>query len=144
MQISRQNSNRIQINAVSPFKRRQMKPRRFENAALLAAVSNRHGFGNSLDRCHVNRRRNRIKTIWLPIKSNQMISFDAWIFRKRKGFLRTPWLKQDRDLVKTAFLSIRASVLGSSPRHSSQSAQPTETEGRRIVSEFFLSKCSLP
>ena len=54
MQISRQNGNRIQIDAVSLFKR-QMKPRRFENAPLLAPVSNRHGFDNSLDRCRVNR-----------------------------------------------------------------------------------------
>ena len=37
MQTSRQNGNRIQIDAVSPF-RRQIKPRRFENAPLLAAV----------------------------------------------------------------------------------------------------------
>ena len=112
MQISRQNSNRIQIDAVLLFTRqmkpyrfenapvlgfnsldrcrvngrcnpsflimlqmkprsckrslwqlfiRQTKPHRFENAPLLAALSNRHGFGNSLDRCHVNRRRNRIE-----------------------------------------------------------------------------------
>ena len=60
MQISRQNSNRIQINAVSLFTR-QIKPYRFENAPLLAAFSNRPGFGNGLDRCRVNRRRNRIE-----------------------------------------------------------------------------------
>ena len=60
MQISRQNGNRIQIDAVSLFTR-QMKPHRFENAPLLAAVSNRHGFDNSLDRCRVNRRYNRIE-----------------------------------------------------------------------------------
>ena len=35
MQISRQNSNRIQIDVVSPFTG-QMKPYRFENALLLA------------------------------------------------------------------------------------------------------------
>ena len=37
MQISHQNSNRIQIDAVSLLTR-QMKPHRFENAPLLAAV----------------------------------------------------------------------------------------------------------
>ena len=60
MQISRQNSNRIQINAVSLFTG-QIKPYRFENAPLLAAFSNRLGFGNGLNRCRVNRRRNRIE-----------------------------------------------------------------------------------
>ena len=44
MQISRQNSNRIQIDAVSLFTR-QMKPHRFENA-----VSHRHGFMTSKPR----------------------------------------------------------------------------------------------
>ena len=64
--------------------------------------------------------------------SNQMISFDAWIFRKRKGFC---WLhgSSKMNLVKTAFLSIHAAIVGSNLRNSSQSAQPTETEGRRIV-----------
>ena len=37
-----------------------MKPHRFENASLLAAVSNRRGFDNSFDRCRVNGRCNRI------------------------------------------------------------------------------------
>ena len=60
MQISRQNTNRIQINAISLFTR-QIKPYRFENAPLLAAFSNRPGFGNGLDRCRVNRRRHRIE-----------------------------------------------------------------------------------
>ena len=60
MQILRQNSNRIQIDAVSLFPR-QMKPHRVENAPILAPVSNRHGFDNSLDRCRVNRRCNRIE-----------------------------------------------------------------------------------
>ena len=60
MQISRQNSNCFQIDAVSLFTT-QMKPYRFENAPLLAASSNRPGFDNGLDRCRVNRRRNRIK-----------------------------------------------------------------------------------
>ena len=59
-QISRQNSNRIQIDAVSLFTR-QMKPYRFENAPLLAAFSNRPGLANVLDQCRVNRRRNRIE-----------------------------------------------------------------------------------
>ena len=49
-------------------------------------------------------------------------------------------LKQD-EFGKTAFLSIRASVQSEKQQ---LSAQPTETEGKRIVSEFFLSKCSLP
>ena len=40
-------------------------------------------------------------------------------------------------MVKTAFLSIHAAVVGSNLRNSSQLAQLTETEGRRIVSEFF-------
>ena len=52
-------SNRIQIDAVSLFTR-QMKPHRFENAPLLAAVSNRRGFDNSLGRCRVNGRCNCI------------------------------------------------------------------------------------
>ena len=60
MQISRHNGNRTQIDAVSPFTR-HMKPYRVENAPLLAAFSNRPGFGNGLDRCRVNRRRNRIE-----------------------------------------------------------------------------------
>ena len=54
MQISRQNSNRIQIHAVSLFTR-QMKPHRFENAPLLTTVSNGHGLGRNLDRCRANR-----------------------------------------------------------------------------------------
>ena len=60
MQISHYNGNRTQMDAVSPFTR-QMNPYRFENAPLLAAFSNRPGFGNGLDRCRVNRRRNRIE-----------------------------------------------------------------------------------
>ena len=60
MQIWRQNSDRIQIDAVSLFTR-QMEPHRFENAPLLEMASNRHGFGNSLDRCGVNRKCNRIE-----------------------------------------------------------------------------------
>ena len=60
MQSSHQNSNRIQVDAVSLFTR-QMKPHRFENAPLLAPVSNRDGFDNSLDRCHVNGSGNRIE-----------------------------------------------------------------------------------
>ena len=52
-EISRQNSNRIQIDALSPFTR-QMKPYRFENAPLLSAFSNRPGFGYGLDRRRVN------------------------------------------------------------------------------------------
>ena len=40
-------SSRIQIDVVSLFTR-QMKPHRFENAPLLAAVSNRRVFDNSL------------------------------------------------------------------------------------------------
>ena len=60
MQISRQNSNRIQIDAVSQFTR-QMKPYRFENAPLLAAFSNPPGFANGLDRCRVNREKNRVR-----------------------------------------------------------------------------------
>ena len=47
---------------------------------------------------------------------------------------------------KSASLSTYASAVESNLRNSSQSAQPAETEldGRRIRSEFFLSKCSLP
>ena len=59
--ISRQNSNRIQIDAVSPFTR-QMKPYRFENAPLLSAFSNRPGFSNGLDRRRVNVRCKRIES----------------------------------------------------------------------------------
>ena len=40
---------------------RQMKAYRFENAPLLAAFSNRPGLANALDRCRLNRRRNRIE-----------------------------------------------------------------------------------
>ena len=40
---------------------RRMKPHRFEKAPLLAVVSNRHGFGNSLGRCRVSRRCNSIE-----------------------------------------------------------------------------------
>ena len=60
MQISRQNGNRIQIDAVSLFTR-QMKPYRSKNAPLLAAFSNRPGFANGLDGCRVTRRRNGIE-----------------------------------------------------------------------------------
>ena len=59
-QISHYNGKRTQIDAVSPFTR-QINPYRSENAPLLAAFSNRPGFGNGLDRCRVNRRRNRIE-----------------------------------------------------------------------------------
>ena len=59
--------------------------------------------------------------------SNQMISFNAWIFRKRKGFYGL-----------TDFLWIHADLIWE------PAAQRTETEGWRIVSLFFLSKCSLP
>ena len=60
MQISRYNGNRSQIDAVSPFTR-QMKLYRFEYAPPLAAFPNRPGFRSGLDRCRVNRRRNRIE-----------------------------------------------------------------------------------
>ena len=60
-EISRQDGNRIQIDAVSPFTR-QMKPYRFENAPLLLAFSNRLGFGNGLGRRRVNGRSNRIES----------------------------------------------------------------------------------
>ena len=60
MQISRHNGNHSQIDVVSPFTR-HMKPYRFENAPFLAPFSNRPDFGNGLDRCRVNRRRNRIE-----------------------------------------------------------------------------------
>ena len=59
-EISRQDSNRIQIDAVSPFAR-QMKPYRFKNVPLLSAFSNRPGFGNGLGRRRVNGRCNRIE-----------------------------------------------------------------------------------
>ena len=67
MQISRQNSNLIQIDAVSLFTR-QMKRYRFENAPLLAAFSNRPCFGNGGDRCDANRRRIASKTMRLQMK----------------------------------------------------------------------------
>ena len=60
MQISHPNSNHIEIGAISPFTR-QMKPYRFANALFLAAFSNRPGFGNGLNRCRVDRRRDRIE-----------------------------------------------------------------------------------
>ena len=60
MQISRQNSNRIHVDAVSLFTP-QMKSHRFENAPLLVTVSIGYGYGNSLDGCRVNRRCNRIE-----------------------------------------------------------------------------------
>ena len=59
--FSRQDSNRIQIDAVLPFTR-QMKPYRFKNVPLLSAFSNRPGFGNGLDRRRVNGRCNRIES----------------------------------------------------------------------------------
>ena len=61
MQVLRKNSNRIQIDAVSSFTR-QMKPYCFQNAPLLAAFSNRPCFGNGLDQCRVDRRRNWIES----------------------------------------------------------------------------------
>ena len=67
MQISRQNSDRIQIDAVS-LVTREMEQHRFENAPLLETVSNRHGFGNSLDRCRVNRKCKRIKSDAVTMK----------------------------------------------------------------------------
>ena len=60
MQILRQNSDRIQIDEVSLFTQ-QIKPHHFENAPLLSAVSNRHGFGYSLNQCPVNRSCNCIE-----------------------------------------------------------------------------------
>ena len=41
---------------------------------------------------------------------SQTISFDAWIFRKRKGFCRLHGLSKT-NLVKTYFLSILATVV---------------------------------
>ena len=41
---------------------------------------------------------------------SQTISFDAWIFRKRKGLCRLHGLSKT-NLVKTAFLSILAAVV---------------------------------
>ena len=66
-----------------------------------------------------------------------MISFNAWIFRKRKGFCRLHGLSKT-NLVKTTFLSILAAVVVVSDLRNSarQSAQLTETEGRRI--ELFF------
>ena len=49
-----------------------------------------------------------------------------------------------RDDLPIQKKSIHASVVVSNLRNSSQSAQPIDTESRRIVSEIFLSKCSLP
>ena len=65
-----------------------------------------------------------------------MTSFDAWIFRKRRGFCLLYGLNKT-NLVKSAFLSIHAPAVGSNQRNSSQSAQPTETEGRRTMSKLF-------
>ena len=79
MPISRQNSNRIQIDAVSLFTG-QMNPHCFENAPLLAAVSNRHGIGNSLDRCRVNRRCNCVRVNAASFSSLQRDFYSQFIF----------------------------------------------------------------
>ena len=50
MLISRQNGQRTQIDAASPFTR-QMKPYRFQKASPFAVFLNRPGFANALDRC---------------------------------------------------------------------------------------------
>ena len=68
MEILRNNGNRTQIDAVSPFTR-QMKPYRFENAPLLAAFSNRPGFANGLDRWGVNKWCNRIENDAVKIET---------------------------------------------------------------------------
>ena len=60
-EISRQNSNRIQIDVVSPLAR-QMKPYRFEKAPLLSAFSNEPGFGDGLNWHRVNGRCTRIES----------------------------------------------------------------------------------
>ena len=60
MQISCQNVNRTQIDAVSPFTR-QMKLYRFGNTLLLVAFSNRPNFADGVDCCRVNGRRNRLE-----------------------------------------------------------------------------------
>ena len=76
--------------------------------------------------------------------SNQIILFDAWIFRKRKEFY---WLHglSKTNLVKTTFLSIHAAVVGSNLRNSSQRSKQRQKAGFFINSELiFLSKCSLP
>ena len=70
MQISRQNSNCIQIDAVSLFTQ-QTKLYRFGNAPLLAAFSNRPSFVNRLDRCHANRRCNHIENDAVTMQLNQ-------------------------------------------------------------------------
>ena len=74
---------------------------------------------------------------------NQMISFDAWIFRKRRGFF---WLHglSKTNLVTAAFLSIHASVVISDLRNSSDSVQPTETEGMPENSERIVSEQMFP
>ena len=60
-EILRQNSNRVQIDAVSLFTR-QMKLYHFENASLLSAFSNLPVFGNSLDQRRVKGSCNRIES----------------------------------------------------------------------------------
>ena len=58
--------------------------------------------------CKWRERESLLGVRWsVPCISNQMISFDTWIFRKRKGFCGL------HGLSKTAFLSIHAAVVGS-------------------------------
>ena len=87
----------------------------------------------------------RLRVWWSVLCiSNQMISLNAWIFRKRKGFC---WLHGliKTNLVKTTFLSIHAAVVGSYLRNSSQCSKQRQKAGFFMNSEqIFSSKCSLP
>ena len=60
--------------------------------------------------------------------SNQMIFFDAWVFRKRKEFYCLHGLIKT-TLVKTTSLSIHAAVVGSNLRNSSQRSKQRQKAG---------------
>ena len=80
--------------------------------------------------------------------SHQMISFDAWIIRRRRGFC---WLHglSKTNLVKTAFLSIRFMhpllyLIRETSISRGAADRDRRQENSEEVSDFFLSKCSLP
>ena len=74
-----------------------------ENAPLLAAFSNRPGFGNGLDRCRVNRRRNRIgnDAVTNETRFRVIIAFDPKFSSSLASFLvvdseRSKWKNPGR------------------------------------------------
>ena len=71
---------------------------------------------------------------WFALSiSNQTISLDAWMFRKRKGVLLAPWLERDEFGV-IAFPSILAAAVASEEQQSVSGAQ----RQRRMVRYFTV------